>query len=385
MNFNNRQLKNSTITMRVVCAIVFCLFSFLFLYCFQAAVMAAAQHVLSEGKTHYSPVVVAVIITFILQLLQIGIFSITKLKKRSHALTYFPSCLLLAFVTDISPNIDQGFSIGAWVWVFPLLIIIYVIIVLFAREFQPYEPDIISQGLFSRWMWVNLLTMALMFFLVGVSSNGNDVFHYRMQAEMCLDKNEYDNVLSIGKSSEKSDASLTMLRIYALSRKGELGDRLFEYPVVGRSSALLPTKGVSKCLLFHSDSIYRYLGAIPKEKLLPMDYLKLIRSRHLMKPCAVDYILCGYLLDRNLDAFVRELPKYYKVDEHLPKYYREALILYTHLRSNPILVFHSSVMDTDYQDMEDLEKQYPDKTVRANNVRDMYGTTYWFYYLYGDK
>src|SRR5574344_1545445 len=132
MNFNNRQLKNSTITMRVVCAIVFCLFSFLFLYCFQAAVMAAAQHVQSEGKTHYSPIVGAVIITFILQLLQIGIFSITKLKKRSHALTYFPSCLLLAFVTDISPNIDQGFSIGAWVWVFPLLIIIYVIIVLFA-------------------------------------------------------------------------------------------------------------------------------------------------------------------------------------------------------------------------------------------------------------
>ena len=80
---------------RIVCAVLFCLFSFCYLYFFQADVMTIVQHLASGGQTFYNPLLGAVLITITLKLLQVGISSWTKLSKRGYALTYFPSFLLL--------------------------------------------------------------------------------------------------------------------------------------------------------------------------------------------------------------------------------------------------------------------------------------------------
>ena len=39
-------------------------------------------------------------------------------------------------------------------------------------------------------------------------------------------------------------------------------------------------------------------------------------------------------------------------------------------------------MDTDYQDMIDLQSQFQNQTQRRSTVLDSYGSTYWSYYLY---
>jgi hypothetical protein len=380
MNFNNYH-NSSTFASRVVCAIVFSLFTFFFLYFFQADVLTAAQHILSGGVTHYSRLLGAILITFVLQLLQIAIFSFTHLLKRTHALTYFPSCLILAFITDISPNIVTHFSVGAWIWIIPLMLVVFVGSIKLALELQPYEPENSSNGLFSRNMWINLLILNSFFLFVGLASNGNDIFHYRMRIENLLNKGEFDKAVCVGVKSDKSDASLTMLRIYALSRVGQLGDKLFTYPVKGGAYALIPSDS-SVVLFYPSDSIFHYLGGKTRKKYRPMQYMQLLQNRHKLTRPAIDYLLCGYLLDKKLDAFVRELRKYYKIDEKLPLHYREALTLYTHLRTNPLLVYHNSVMDTDYQDMVDLQSQYSNPVLRRSAVLDSYGNTYWSYYLY---
>lgn len=96
-----------------------------------------------------------------------------------------------------------------------------------------------------------------------------------------------------------------------------------------------------------------------------------------------DYILCGYLLDKNLDGFVNIIKNKYNLSSPaLPKHYREALTLYTHLRSNPVLIFHSEIMDADYADFQKLEEKYNNKSERFSYVKDTYGETYWFYYFY---
>jgi hypothetical protein len=74
-------------------------------------------------------------------------------------------------------------------------------------------------------MWLNLLILNLFFLFVGLASNGNDIFHYRMRIENLLGKGEFDKAISVGVKSDESDASLTMLRIYALSRVGQLGEK----------------------------------------------------------------------------------------------------------------------------------------------------------------
>ena len=102
MNYNHPNKNSSTVAIRLMCAIVFLTFSFVWLYCFQADVLAAAQHVLSKGLTSYKPFVGAVLITLVLQVLQLIVFALTRLRKRSHALTYLPSMLALAVITDIN-------------------------------------------------------------------------------------------------------------------------------------------------------------------------------------------------------------------------------------------------------------------------------------------
>jgi hypothetical protein len=105
------------------------------------------------------------------------------------------------------------------------------------------------------------------------------------------------------------------------------------------------------------------------------------RPRASVSP-ATDYLLCGLLIDRQIDRFAREIGKYYTLDDHLPKHYREALVLYTHLRSDPVVEYHHAVTDEDWRNLQDLEKQYPDATERQGKVEDQFGNTYWYYYEY---
>ena len=384
MNFNNPNTKNSTAVIRAVCAIVFCIFTFVYLYFYQADVLAVGQHVLSGGATHYDRMIGCVIITFSLLLLQIGVYVFFRLDKHCHALTYFPSLLLLTVITDISQDIDRGFSFGAWLWIFPLLLLLWGGLSVFVRNYQMYSRAS-SYGIFSRAMWSNMSIMTLLFLFTGLASNGNAVFHYCMRAEKCLLEGNYGEALAVGKKSLETDDNLTMIRVYALARKGMLGEKLFTYPVEGTSDDMLPYSGDARCMMYPNDSIYRFIGAKPSGRFKAIPYMKALLRLGMTTPAVKDYILCGYLIDRDLDSFAHALPEFYEVDDKLPKHYREALTLYTHLRSKPYIIYHNSVMDTDFSDLQALERKYKTEAARSVAVNEMYAGTYWWYYMYAGK
>lgn len=56
---------------QVVCAVVFCVLTFCYLYNYQADVLVVTQFLASGGQTHYAPFLGAVIITSVLLLLQV--------------------------------------------------------------------------------------------------------------------------------------------------------------------------------------------------------------------------------------------------------------------------------------------------------------------------
>jgi hypothetical protein len=95
-----------------------------------------------------------------------------------------------------------------------------------------------------------------------------------------------------------------------------------------------------------------------------------------------DYVLCGCLIDRDIDAFARLLPQFYTVDDSLPRHYREALTLYTHQSSLPVVVYHDAVMDQDWEDLQKLRKEYASPNERKGKVAERYRGSYWYYYLY---
>ena len=189
-----------------------------------------------------------------------------------------------------------------------------------------------------RRVWQITLPMAVLMFIIGIAIDTTDVRRYASRMERLMEQGDYQQALEVGERSDKTNQHLMQLRIKALGHEHQLGDRLFLYPLTGKSGKMAEQGG--------------------------------------------DYELCAYLIDKNLDRFVEVLPKYYKIDDNLPRYYREALVQYCHLRSNPRIVYHNAVMDTDYSDMQQLERQYADKRARQMAVFSQYEGTYWYYYAY---
>jgi hypothetical protein len=140
-----------------------------------------------------------------------------------------------------------------------------------------------------------------------------------------------------------------------------LGNHLFEYPTVSGSQALLPRDGKVSTVMYPEMEIRRFAST----------------------KAADDYRLCAYLLDKDLVSFAKSVYQCYDIKSHdLPKHYKEALTLYTHRSANPVVSYHSSVTDADYEDFQKLARSVSDKQEQENAVRDVYGNTYWFYYFY---
>ena len=382
MNRSRRDKNSSTLSIRLMCAIVFVVFSFCWLYFFQADMMMMTQHVLSHGMTRYHPLLGTLLITLVLWAIQFIVYALVPLTMRSHALTYLPSMLLLGMLSAVVPvgadSIEMGFS-----WYVPILILlVWWLLTRVGRLAQEVEYDKVI-SLFSQPMWINALIMSLLIIMVAWMGNSNAVMHYRMKMEHALLDGDFNKALKVGKKSLESDVDLTMLRMYALARKGTMGEHLFEYPVTANSSQMLPTDSLSVLMMYPADSLYQFLGARPAKRMEPMRYLQLLERRDsVLNPAVADYQLCGYLIDRQLDKFASAIGRYYTINDSLPRHYREALTLYTHLKTRPVVVYHQTVMDVDYNNLQELEKMYPLASERKGKVEEQYRGTYWYYYKY---
>jgi hypothetical protein len=375
--------KNGTITTRVVCAVCFLLFSFVWLFAFQADVLTVAQHVLSKGVTHYDRTVGAVLITVSLYLLQLLVYTFTRLSRRTHALTYLPSFLLLAMLSDFNTDSGRHIDIGTWAWLAPAMLVLWGVGVWLSRQLLPFETDSkVPTGFFSRRTWVNLLQMAVMMLAVAAIANTNAVYHFKAHAETALMRGDADEALRVGSKSIETDRQLTMLRIYTLSRKELLGERLFNYPIAGTSEDMLPMNG--DLLILPADSIWKHLGGRPIYKLSVARYFEALQKDSLATPAVTDYLLCARLIDRDLNGFVKMLAADSIVGS-LPRYYREALVLYQHINANPSTAFNDSALEEEWQAVQELKEQYAAPRERQLKLFEKYRDTYWYYYEYGDR
>ena len=382
---SNRNLEDGSATVvRTVCAIVFLLFVAIYVFFYQEDTLALTQHILSGGATIYSRVIGGIIITIVLALLHFTTAKVMRTKPLCiYALSCFPSLYILAMLTDF----DTSQPLSPWRWwaiLMPLAAAVWWGVVYFLGELLRYRCSDIrhEEGYLARTLGCNIFILAAMMIGVGLLSNSNDITHYRLRMERLLMHGEYAKALEVGKASDKTDASLTMLRVFALAHEGRLGDELFKYPVRGTSASIVPELSDGKMLMLSPDSVYRMLGAIPRHGQTTKNYLKAIVKSGQATKAAIEYQLCGMLIDKDLDGFVNLLMKTHKIDDSLPLHYREALILYTHRRSSPKVVYRNTVMDTDYDDMQSLEAETKSPGERRIQIYKQFSGTYWEYFDY---
>lgn len=377
------QVKGTDRLTTFICTSLFAVFAFVYLYFYQADLLTVMQHVFSKGQTHYDQMIGAIVITAILVLLQMGVANVCRKVRMASGFTLVPSALALAMLTDVHFMGGGAFSLGSWGWALPVLLLVYALLVWgsFKTKFSEFMAERIASP--CRSLWINLAIVFLLMAMVCLSSNGDKAYHVRIHTEQCLLKGDYDAAMATIRRCDKPDSCLTMLTAYTLSRRGMLADRLFEFPLTGHSAALLPNGGSTRFEMLQDSTVFLYLGGWFVQKLSARRYFSFLQRHGMLNKAAVDYMLCSFLLDKDLDSFVDNVGKYYTINDSLPKHYKEALLLYTHLHSTPRLVYANDVMNADYQDYQKMESSFGDARERKNELRGTYGNTYWFYYQYG--
>ena len=377
INKNNSQENRLT---RVSCAVIFAAFTFVYLYWYQADLLTVTQHALSKGKTHYNHLVGAVVIIAVLQLLQVGITKLCRDKIRIKALTYIPSFLVLTALTSAFMCQSGDITFGFWTLGLPVLLLLccFALWAVSAADFLTFSSSMPA----CRSVWINMLVLLLSMLMSCCFSNSDKTYHARIHMEQCMMNADYDGALATARSVCKPDGNITMLTAYSLSKKNLLGEKLFEYNVFGGSESLTPGGLNTKLCMLPDSSFYNYLGGWYVQRMSTKRYLDYQRRHGRLNKASVDYLLCSYLLDKKLDAFAYTLPRYYAINDSLPKHYKEALVLYVHKRANPRFVYENNVMNADFQDYQKIEHESSGALERQNKLRDTYGNTYWYYYQY---
>jgi len=388
MNYNNPLPQSIQDIIRLTTVALFALFSFIYLFFLQCDVLAEAQYVFSGGLTSYSRFWGAVIITVILLVVQFLVAKASKLVGRWYALTFFPSFLLMAVVTSLNRLAIEDFSLGQWVWAFPLLVGLFIGMLIVKRKIPGESVDDGDYHL-SRYLWPNYLILFLMMVVCGSNASADDVFMYELKTERLLLDSDYEGASRVGEKSLQTSPRLNELRMFALAKQGLLGEKLFDYPQpYGEESLMMMDDTLTRLHRFTSKDIQQELGAWANASVTSFGhYLALLRNnastRH--NPLLADYFLCGQLLEKNLRSFTLSVKQYYELSEpgrvaNLPRAYREAMLLQAKAIGRDSLdAFCDTTMLASYRDYSAIHDADEPELVRKNRLRRAYGNTLWFY------
>ena len=118
-----------------ICNIVFVSFCFCYLYYYQADLLSLMQYTYSDGQTHYNRLWGAVLTALLL--LSVNLFAIRR-NKDFHtfsAWTFFPSAILLTFITGGRQTEDLNLSFGFIACISLIAVCLYVVFSRYIRNF----------------------------------------------------------------------------------------------------------------------------------------------------------------------------------------------------------------------------------------------------------
>lgn len=377
-HFDRTQQKRNN-AVRIIMAVLFALFVFLYIILFQNDLIAVMQETWSQGATHNNPIITAVIVTTLLLLLQTGLRNLFGIRGRWEAYSYLPSFMLLSLFTDVDTRTFHYHAQGKWILILLLAFVLAAVVPLMGRLLrQDHKTS------FANLLWSNLAVYAISAVLCMTFTNHNAPFHMELAAYRYADKGCADRVARIGRRSHETTLSLTALRNVALCREGRAGDELFTLPQPWGVEGLMAGRYTRYGTRYGAEVWNRFVGARPYGGEGVLDFCtRLYRNDD--NSFYRNLYMAALLLDCRITEFSREFPPHVMGDTLAPRHYREAWILTRHLFPDAGI---------DYQDPE-LEpllnaffaltlKSDVTPVVTANRCRLTFGNTYWNYY-YGNS
>ena len=372
----------------VVCAVVFVIFSIIYLHFYQAEFLGLEQEVLSRGQTVYYPQWGTPLITLLLLGLGLLIRALVSFPIRVQALAWFPSAYLLGVLTCMRFQVGTNeVSHIPWGWIV-VMAVFYVLALILCRMY----PDVRSENeTMSTYMFPNMLILFFSFLFTCMIGNSSSSLHFELRAQRMIAEEDYEGVLRVGERSQSFTPRLTAMRAYAMSRRHKLGDSLFFYPLHVGSQDLLP-----ECpdTLIRGDvpsEIYEYLGARPGSRFSEPHVTHFLEHVYehdsIPTPQVAQYLLCSYLLDKNLDKFSDFIVQIYdSMTTSLPRHYQEAIVLNAYLQDPQDSTYQTWPIYDEFAQFGNQKSQYASQGISSarNSCLEVFSHTYWFYYYFNE-
>lgn len=338
----------------------------------------------ATGRLQYNAYVLSAVVTAILVGLALWLNRFAKFQREWTAMAFLPSALILAFITDIERSIfSGGASYNGWMWIFlsGLLLYVFLSFLLGRMLFEKIKNPNMEAN---RIVWRNLILLTIIFMLVGTLSGGDKNFMREAVQYKHYRNGDIDAALSVSSNSPLASLQLTAQRAYLLSLNGTLGEHLFEYPQYYGSEGLLPP--VMRSTPIAPDTVYSHIGMSRKANEDASSYLARTVASDSVSVVAQEYYLASLLLDRRIVDFADEVFEYYNVgdSEKLPKHYKEALVLYSHIVPEYTLAFDAADMRASLEKMITDAATKGKAFARSARLQPDYGNSYWRYFLYGE-
>ena len=365
---------------RVLLGLLFLSFTVCYIHYMQCDFIALTQHILSQGRTRYNHVIGTLSITATAFAIQVLVSRIFRLPTVIYAVSYIPSALFLAAITDLIPDFEP-FKLVTYATVLIACISLYI--------HWSSAPTKRQRTVYAtNALIANTAIITVIMLVTGITGNTKRILHYELKAERYLAGNDFDKTLGTGIKSTETSNMLTDLRAYALARKGILNERIFEYPIPAGMRSFLPLLGDSTKMIFNPRNIYSWLGAEPHSPAMHEQFLNTISTQPELgetHPQIVEYRLATLLLNKQIDSFAAAI-KEWKGDSikrsDLPKHFREALVLYQRLRTKPVITIKDDLTETNYNDFANMKHAAISSRKNANALRLQYGDTYWWHYFF---
>ncbi len=306
---------------------------------------------------------------------------IFSFKAHLRCLTFFPSALLAVLITT---TVD-GQYLTTYI-ISGVLALLWIVIYIVGLRKKDTKNTIPSHTTKNSLYFPHTLTLFLIALYMGSCGACTDLMSFEVRTTRDIAAGNYAEALGHGRKSLTTSPRLTALRAYAMGHEADaLGNQLFTYPLPeGGAELLLLQRNDTVESLFRPDSLFRFLrkGVVPRQGQTPTYFERAAK----LQPDGAgrDYWLCALLLDRNLDRFAQELPKFYTPSDSipLPLHYAEAILLHSHIVKKESAFITDSTLVERYANFKIKETQCLSAETRRNQLWREFGKTYWWYYHY---
>lgn len=383
MKYHYRSTQQTASFLTVASLLLFVVYSMTLYLGSQRDIVLLVHYTESGSYNPDTSAFIALLGTIVSVIPALVLYKIFEFPVRLKAVAMLPSYIILGAMTAATPtsgtNLSHTYPLLTTITLSFIATLIFMPTIMYRDSKAEHEP-------LSTYLVPNVIVTCLGIFFTMLLTSSDRQLHQQLEIARTISLGNAETISDLSThATDIHDRNSSAMMAYILSKEGRMADALFTIDALSGSQTLFPDTTSGMRMYKIPQTIYRHIGAVPASNFKSGTRRFLQKAVELNDTSAVlaDYYLMSLLLDKHLDEFVHQLPRYYEINTTLPRHYREAYIMCQRMGYEVPQHLEDELMTTSYVEFSKLRNQNRDNPGKQRNAcTDMYPGTYWCYYFF---